>query len=482
MLFITLFELVSFLGYFNPTAGKIAFALACIAAIVLTLQKLEYGLLLALSELVLGSKGGYLLSFPIENFTLSLRIALFIIVMSVFFLRAFQTRRSWQFADLRTHLLPWIPLAVFVLWGMIIGIMRDNDFGNVLLDANGYWYAALLLPAVFALHNDRKFSARALHVLASAVVFLAAKTLILVYLFSHGSAFYINTLIWYGYRWIRATEVGEITVMPTNFVRIFMQSHIFILAGFLAALIVFLRHTDKTARKLALGCAAVFAGILLTSFSRSYWVGLAAGLLVFTWLLFMRDGRITFSLGAIREKLTLVAVVMGAFLTGGAILAALIFFPYPRPSAVDLLASLKDRSLEFGDAATSSRWNLLPPLLSVVKEHTILGSGFGTTVTYTSDDPRVRETNPSGRYTTYAFEWGYLDIWLKMGLGGLFAFVWLFFSQARAHLRSLRFHPIIAVSSLAALVALFATSIFSPYLNHPLGLGLLIITGLAIKE
>ena len=51
-----------------------------------------------------------------------------------------------------------------------------------------------------------------------------------------------------------------------------------------------------------------------------------------------------------------------------------------------------------------------------------MGRGFGATVTYQTRDPRILADNGSGEYTTYAFEWGWLDIWLKLGIFGLAAY------------------------------------------------------------
>jgi len=62
--------------------------------------------------------------------------------------------------------------------------------------------------------------------------------------------------------------------------------------------------------------------------------------------------------------------------------------------------------------------NQLRPLLDAIAQHPWLGSGFGRTVTYRSTDPRVLADHPAGAYTTTAFEWGYLDIALKIGLLG----------------------------------------------------------------
>jgi hypothetical protein len=44
-----------------------------------------------------------------------------------------------------------------------------------------------------------------------------------------------------------------------------------------------------------------------------------------------------------------------------------------------------------------------------IQQNWLLGSGLGSTLTYTNNDPRIRSLlNPDGSYSTYAFELGWL--------------------------------------------------------------------------
>ena len=102
--------------------------------------------------------------------------------------------------------------------------------------------------------------------------------------------------------------------------------------------------------------------------------------------------------------------------------------------------------------------------------HPILGNGFGSTVTYQSKDPRTLAAFPDGRYTAMSFEWGYLDHALDMGILGVAALV--------AFLAVLMFTGLRRGGDAAALAlglgALAIVHITSPYLNHPLGLGIML--------
>ena len=71
-------EAFSFAGYFLPDLRQIVFVLLSIAVLVLTLQKFEYGILIMLSELIIGSKG-YLFYLEVEGIQLSIRIIIWLI-------------------------------------------------------------------------------------------------------------------------------------------------------------------------------------------------------------------------------------------------------------------------------------------------------------------------------------------------------------------------------------------------------------------
>ena len=109
-----------------------------------------------------------------------------------------------------------------------------------------------------------------------------------------------------------------------------------------------------------------------------------------------------------------------------------------------------------------------------IKEHPILGSGFGAQVSYRSSDPRVLAQNPDGLYTTYAFEWGWLEHWIKFGIIGFGLMIVIVWRLGERILKTpapdwMRY------GLFASLIALAVTHIFTPYLNHPLGLGYLMM-------
>lgn len=218
------------------------------------------------------------------------------------------------------------------------------------------------------------------------------------------------------------------------------------------------------------------------SFSRSFWLAGILSLVAFLILLLIqreRFGRV-FYFGI----LSVVIATIGAGLTLG--VAA---FPIP-PGTSGGSSIFKERVEKFKEAAASSRMSQIRPLLTAIAKHPAIGSGFGQTVTYQSQDPRVVKSHPGGWYTTMAFELGWLEMWLKLGLLGVLAYLYLLWRILKAGWIIVR-HPeraervegsqglpmgrYLVLGSLAGLIAIVITHGVSPYLNHPLGIGIVIL-------
>jgi len=213
---------------------------------------------------------------------------------------------------------------------------------------------------------------------------------------------------------------------------------------------------------------------VLISLSRSFWVGLLAGLITIGVLYFAgstKEGSGQVNLSRIGKT---IGVGMGSALVAIGILFAVVAFPYPRVD-VGSLSTLFGSRGSTTDAAAQSRWNLLPVLVSKIKEEPILGHGFGATVTYQTKDPRILAQNPEGWYTTHAFEWGWLEFWIKFGILGIPVMLWLLISIGWRVWNS-EAEKWIKIGFISSLVTLGVIHVFTPYLNHPLGFGFLLLT------
>jgi O-antigen ligase len=119
--------------------------------------------------------------------------------------------------------------------------------------------------------------------------------------------------------------------------------------------------------------------------------------------------------------------------------------------------------------------------MRAIEQEPFFGQGFGSTVTYFSSDPRVLLTNAGGTYTTYAFEWGYLSLWLKIGLLGTLVYLLFLWQLVRDSLKIASQNKNYIFFALpAGIIFLAVTNAFTPYLNHPLGIGFLVLSSCLI--
>lgn len=476
---ISIIETLSLIGFFFPLAREATLATLLILAAILIWKKNEYAIYIMIAELIIGSKG-YLLYFDTGSQKISLRIALWLLVMSIWLIKALIHLKKRDFERFRSFvqyrfLKFFILLFGFAAIGALIGFLNGHARGDIVNDFNAWIF---LLAAAPFYYFSRHLNRNDLVAIASAAVFWSSvKTIFLLFLFSHDAGLIAQS----AYRWVRTTGIAEITKMQFGFFRIFLQSHIYQIIFFFP-LAIYIAKMGASGKRVAdffenfkrfefwqlIFFEALLWTSIILSLSRSNWLGLLLGCLILSAYYLATKSIIEFLAFAVS---TIIAVLLAL-----ALIASVIYFPLPGKSGdLNLLKSLSDRLTESqGEAAVSSRWELLPSLWHEVASQPLLGQGFGTIVTYRSSDPRVLEGNPSGNYSTFSFEWGWLDIWLKTGLSGLIIYLFLVYYLVARGLKSRR----ISHNGLALSVSVLAIiHFFSPYLNHPLGIGFLLILG-----
>ncbi len=492
-----LLELLSWIGYNAPAFGSVLFVVAVVAVVVLSWYRPGIGILAVLGELFVGSQGGYMLALGAANIDgaiLSLRMGLFLAVFCTWLARSAialaRGRKPQWMTDMKDGclLLPYLMLLLVFSFGAINGYLRGNGFGNVFFDANGYAFFALF-PAFIEGLRDLKVRDWLWFVLAAAVTVTVGKALAVLYFFSH-RIFEVAANM---YVWVRDTRVGEVTIMQADFHRVFFQSHLFVLVGLFAVFMLAARVKLFRGKQFWIPFALLTLGIaaMLLGLSRSYWFGGFFGFITMVALLSYVD-----ALKSLWKRMLVIAPV-GLLLAVG-VIAAVYAFPFPDKTGDVSFASLMGgRAFSVaGEAAANSRWNLLRELWPVGFEHPVFGSGLGTTVTYATEDARLLADIPDAQYTTFAFEWGYHDLWVKFGVIGLVVYAWLIASILKPYVLELRRlrsvasglvsayqlennverlgkQALIVIGVTAGLAAMLATNVFSPYLNHPLGIGLL---------
>jgi len=475
LLFILLAEVLSFFVYWMRIVAdlnSIFFIIVVAITLGISLYNLRWGAYVALTELFIGSKG-YLLALTIGGYSVSIRIGIFCAIMIawlVLVIRKKLYRQTWR--NLTDHKALLI-LGAFCLWGLLFAIVRGLALKNVFLDFNAWLYFLFFLPFAAVL-TERKEVDRIIQIFTACVTALAIKSLAFLFVFSHRLSVMRDF-----YKWGRDSGWGEFTLLKADFYRIFSQAHIFVIIGFFVLLgFLFFKGSKQyvvSANKYLFLILGASIAVILLSLSRSYWLGAVAGLILAFGFAIYKYRLLWREWAEALLRLTVLAAL------GIGILAIVVAVPIPGATNLNLSGNMLKERLDIGGAGISSRWSQLPSFITAIAKHPIIGSGWGTTVTYQSQDPRILTVdNPTGAYTTFAFEWGYLDIILKIGLAGLIAYLYFIYHLTkqllavykRNHDRSER---ALIIGLLLGLTALLVIHGFSPYLNHPLGIGYLVI-------
>lgn len=473
---IFLVELLSFLAYFLPALQSYLIALIFIILLPLSIYYLEIGVLVAVAELVIGSKG-HLLSANFFGVQISLRLVIWLalIIASLFIILKGEGMKAYfnKFKNYPFYRL-FLVLVAFIFIGAVNAYLSSNQVSLIFSDINAWFYLAWLLPLslVYFPEIEKEKLGRLAQVFSVAILWLALKTLILLFFFSHNSVIVPDL-----YLWVRRSGVGEITAMGGGWYRIFIQSQVHIIIAFFLTLFIFLKNKfeNNGQRFKYVGVLSLLMSIIIISMSRSFWLSLVFSGIVAAMFFWRLQWRLYLKAGLY----TLLSIITALIL-----IFIIIKFPYPAQKEAISMNALSER-LEFkGDeAALASRWALLPELIESIKKRPILGSGFGTTVSYISQDPRVLENNPDGLYETYAFEWAYLDTCLKIGLLGLISLLaYLLMILSRLGQAYVRTNNSLYAALAASLLFLLVVNIFTPYLNHPLGLAFVLMASCFIKK
>lgn len=439
---IATFEALSFALYFFSDFKIIGGLALLFLAIYLTWRNLEYGLLLLFVELIIGSKGHLL-----ELSVVSGRMIIFSVILAFYLLSLIKKEeraKLWgAWLNFKSKKL-LVVLAVFIIISLIVSLANSNEVSNIFADFNNWLFFLIIFPIISIYFNTKQEIYNRLAIVATAAfLWLGLETFLILYIYSHNLPIVTDL-----YLWLRKTGVAEITATANGFPRIFLQSQIY------AAVLILMTTFSVQTKKTNLWLITILAwGVIFLSMSRSIWLGLAIAILIglaLNW----------------RQLLKHLMFIIPSALLGVTLIFLVVIFPIPKSGSFSL-DSFANR-LSSGEAAVASRWSLLPVLANEIKQNPIIGRGFGYNVTYQSSDPRILENNPSGAYSTYAFEWGYLSLWLKLGIFGLISYVWLITQTIYIGYKQ---HNFLFLS----LIMIAVTHAFTPYLDHPLGIALILM-------
>lgn len=455
---------------------------------IMTWRSQFNGLLIAFAEIFVGGHG-HLLDIDVFGFSFSIRMLIFIIVMAIWLIRILPLPKG-ELEGVALRLIPsrdipWLLLILAVIIGTIVGFLQNNP-SAVFDDMNGYVVIGYLL-LILTIEWTQTKRKQLLEVFFASLIWIIGFSIVLAFAFTHLDGKHLHDL----YTFVRDSRLAEVTLQVIDnkgsllevyatkydlvssgdyWYRIFMPSQLVTIFGTLLMYSGMIYLWRKERLPWFVIILFIFSTLtLLLSLSRSFLLGtVVAGISIFisAWWFGSRRFWITQRtvLGILFSIISLLAIY------------AIVQIPIPtRPDLTD--AAFFQTSAQTGrEEAVVSRWNLLDAMKEPMLEHPILGSGFGKTVSYNSEDPRILSELGGQEYSTYRFEWGWHDILLKMGLLGLIAFGWYFVSALRAgwYTMNAHGHAWMIAGLVGGIVALFVAHTFSPYLNHPLGIGFML--------
>lgn len=470
---IVIAETASLLAQQYPLINDIAFFLIIVGVFVISCRKPEIGFWVLASELVVGSFG-YIFYLDVEDFRISVRLAIFLSLMAGWLVSRYRIR-SFAFwnSPLRN---PLVLLLVVVIGGIVQGLFRGYSPMDVFFDANSYLFFGIALVAYSVITHWERVT-RLMTVICAGITYTMLKTWILAIYFSHQRDPHFFRFV---YHWIHDTKVGEISPIVSNYYRIFFQDHIWVLFAVVSVVLMLIVNHRRSfpVKDYVIWWIFLIAGstTLIISFSRSIW--LAAAITIGIMGLFLLIKHII----TVRRLFLLMGVGIGIILCSLGIISGLVNLPLPGTyrETISTGELVSQRLTTVDEPALGSRFQLLRPLVNQALDYPIFGSGYGTSVTYTSLDPRTKDVH-GGQYTTYSFEWGYLDIVTEIGTIGLAIFLYFIWRVLKSgtdilHQISNREVYWFIISLSFAVISLLVVHSTTPYLNHPLGIFLVVIT------
>jgi hypothetical protein len=458
---IVLLEVLSFFSWRFPVLGVVCWVLICAGTFAIALVKPVYGAGIALVELILGGKG-YLWSLPIGNYDISIRLGIFLALILASIFISINAKNFWGLQY--RFRWAWLGMIAIVGWATICGLLSGHGFGAVFNDMNAFLFIGLV--PFFGLLKSREDIYLLLKISTVGLLVLALKTGITQALFTH----YPSTELVLLYKWIRDTGVGEITYIIGHLYRIFFQSHIWGIFGFFTFIGMAISKPKQWLRWTLVAAVSIF--VVIVSLSRSFWLGGGVALILALIVILSRQ---------VSRKyfFRIAALGLSALIIGYIGFQWSLNFPYlwNHSGGGSLVQARAEITTE---SAASSRRELLPVMNSVILKKPILGSGFGTALTYRTKDPRVNSSGSStgSLYTTTAFELGYHAFALQFGLPLTLVFIGILFYFFWTGWKLLAIQQVdkgIIGGLLASLVALYVVNLTTPYLNHPLGIGMIIL-------
>lgn len=323
------------------------------------------------------------------------------------------------------------------------GNLSGNPLKNTVQDALPFLFLLLTIPSAQYL-QEKKYQVYFVRLL---IVFLFGNVLFSLFTFILFSTGHFHIQDPY-YKWFRDISAGKITDLKNGFFRIVLPEHLLVtpLALMLSS---FLMEKEKNKKLLSF---LVFCSLILLALnlSRAYFLGLFVGLC----MLWYKHSFKRWLLTSLVIGLSTVATF------------CLIYFAASRGQSFGLeVFGLRIHSLVAPQIEESSytRTALLAPIWDKITQRPIVGSGLGSSVTFTNPVTKTL-------VNTSQFDWGYLEMWSELGIIGLFVYIIFLVSLFIFIIQKKTIHTGLRVGLLAGLISLSVINITGPALFHIFGL------------
>lgn len=453
-----LYFLARFLSYIvsrhEITQSILVFLLLMLLGI-LYFKKPEYGWYLVLGELFLGGSGHYIefLGLPIR--TLFIGFFLFLWVAQHVGQSALKERLKID-KEL-SYLL--ILFFLFLAFAIGNGAYHGHAWHQIFADSIPFSFLLLLFPS-YQLFQDNRAQEFLVRLISVFVIGTALFSLFTFTIFSSGST-QINGDF---YQWYRDINLGKIIDMQTGFFRIVEPEHLLITPLILLVSSLVMRAEKHNKMWRLLRWLAIV--VLVLNLSRGYFLAMLAGLLV---LKYKHKWRMWLKETAVVIILTAITFTGFHFLASGGQSFGLELFGLR-------LKSFASPQIEI---STETRMMVLPEIWKLIIRQPIFGLGIGATVTFLNTATFETIATPN-------FDWGYLEMWVEMGIFGALLLIAVYLFVVYKLIIKIRRIPDwhdFDVGLLAGITAFLVVNITIPALFHVYAvLFLAFVIAIALKQ
>jgi hypothetical protein len=359
----------------------------------ISIRRLDIGLVILLSEIILGGAGNFL-----SVLDINLRTWLLGTYAIIWGIHAIQTKQ-WQtlrIYPLITRILLGLT-GLFILWGTVRGIYLGNGLKLVLQDAVLYGFLLLTFPCKEYTDTIKQ------HISPIITAFLIGTLSMITITFIRYSAG-LGMIHDAYYTWIRDIAGGKVTDLGYGFFRIVSSEHLLIIP-ILVVLFALLTQRTNTKRMLYWSLIVLTITILLVNFTRIYFLAGIVGALVLlsgahikTW---------------IRTTLICIAMSIMIFMS--------ILFVASRGDIIGAeLIGMKAASITTPqtDVSAATRLLIWPKAVEKLQAHPLLGSGLATSVTIIDPVTQLPTTRTQ-------FDMGYVEMMTELGIIGTLIYILL---------------------------------------------------------